>query len=230
MLLARNLSVSRSGVLDLASGSGAFLARIERLGFSELEAVELDREKFGLPGVAPMALDLNHDFSAALPRRYPLITAIEIIEHLDSPRHFLRSVHAALTDRGHLLVSTPNVAGWRGRVAFLLRGTLRQFDEAQYDYNHHISPIPPLQMLQMFRETGLEVVDQTCAGSFAGPLKRALGVPFAAAIQSVGGDGLIGDVNLYLVRRADTAPAVARPTDWVGRNGQTTRPPLASVS
>ncbi|HEX2659016.1 MAG TPA: hypothetical protein VHU40_12120, partial [Polyangia bacterium] len=137
--------------------------------------------------------------------------------------------HAALTDGGHLLVSTPNVAGWRGRVAFLLRGTLRQFDEAQYDYNHHISPIAPLQMLQMFRETGLEVVDQTCAGSFAGPLKRALGFPLAAAIQSVGGDGLIGDVNIYLVRRAAAAPAVARPTDWMGVPVQAPARSLVSV-
>jgi ubiquinone/menaquinone biosynthesis C-methylase UbiE len=39
-----------SSVLDLASGSGAMLARLGDNGFTDLQAVELDVEKFRLGG------------------------------------------------------------------------------------------------------------------------------------------------------------------------------------
>src|SRR4051794_35587280 len=80
----------RPATLDLASGSGAFLARLRDHGFADLDAVEIDREAFTLTGIEPRGVDLNGSFAAQIDRRYGLVTALEIIEHLDSPRHFLR--------------------------------------------------------------------------------------------------------------------------------------------
>src|SRR5207253_1620067 len=77
-------------VLDLASGTGAFLARLRDLGYANLDAVELNVDGFRLDGVTPRPVDLNSTFADQLPHQYGLISAIEIIEHLDCPRHFLR--------------------------------------------------------------------------------------------------------------------------------------------
>ena len=115
------------GTLDLASGSGAFLAQLRDGGFTDLDAVELDEKAFGFPGIKPRHLDLNGDFASQIERRYGLITALEILEHLDSPRHFLREIHKLLEPEGYLLLSTPNIANWAGRLRFFLAGSTGNF-------------------------------------------------------------------------------------------------------
>src|SRR5438552_1675613 len=77
-------------------------------------------EVFRLEGVTPRAIDLNSAFADQLPHQYGLVSAIEIIEHLDCPRQFLHNVRALVAHGGHVLLTTPNVAHWLGRVRFLL--------------------------------------------------------------------------------------------------------------
>ena len=60
------------------------------------------------------------------------MTATEVIEHLDSPRDFLKQIHAILDDDGWLAISLPNVASWQGRIKFLLKGELWGFGERNY--------------------------------------------------------------------------------------------------
>ena len=185
-------------VLDLASGTGAFLARLRDHGFKDLSAVELNVEGFNLEGVTPQPLDLNSPFADALPHRFQLITAIEIIEHLDCPRSFLKSARELLTDDGHLLLTTPNVSHFLGRIRFLLSGELRQFQRRDYDHQRHISPITDIQMRLMFEELGFDLVEYRTAGTFFGPAKRALFAPLAALF----GQKTTGDVSIYLARKS----------------------------
>ncbi len=210
--LLRASHVSPRPVLDLASGSGALLARLVDAGFSDVTAVELDRGKFGLPGIKPLAIDLNTDFAGQIDRQFPLVTAIEIVEHLDSPRHFLLQIREMLTDDGMLLISTPNVAEWVGRLKFLLTGTLRNFDDLQYRHNHHISPLPDTQMRHLAAEVGFRVVGFTSAGTFFGPLKMVCLAPIWIPFRLLFGAGVMGDVNLYLLSR--TMPKTTRAGDW----------------
>jgi 2-polyprenyl-3-methyl-5-hydroxy-6-metoxy-1,4-benzoquinol methylase len=210
--MIEELKIPRGAVLDVGSGSGALLARLKDTGFTDLTAVELDAAKFGLEGVTPLAVDLNSDFAAGFGRRFKLITAVEIIEHLDSPRHFLMQLRELLDEDGILLLTTPNVADWMGRIRFLLTGTLRYFDEAQYRFNHHVSPLPEVQIRNLFSEIGLRVVAKRSAGSFFGPAKMAAYFPFWFPFRLMGGEGVMGDVNLYAVRRAEAVSS--RPGDW----------------
>jgi SAM-dependent methyltransferase len=214
-LLAKH-NIKTGPVLDVASGSGALLARLRDLGYAGLHAIELDREKFRLPDINPRPLDLNKDFAPAFgDQRFNLITAIEIIEHLDDPRHFLRQLRQLLADDGHLILSTPNIANWVGRVKFLLRGEIRYFDEPQYDFNHHITPISHTQMRLLLREVGYDLIDHVTAGSFDGPLKRAIFAPLRACFRILTKGAVDGEVNIYLARRAASERS-SRPTDWVG--------------
>ena len=153
-------------VLDLAAGSGAWLSRLRDAGFVNLSAIELDVERFGLDGVHPQPVDLNSHFSEASFLRLHLITALEIIEHLDCPRHFLREVHQMLAPQGYFLVTTPNIGHWAGRLRFLLSAEHRYFKESDYYQQRHISPITHLQMNLMFQEIGYELIAYSTAGSF----------------------------------------------------------------
>jgi len=192
----------RSSVLDLASGSGAMLARLFDYGFTDLYAVERDAEQFQLAGIKPCTVDLNSEFCRQFDRRFALITAVEIIEHLDCPRDFLRQVRALLDEGGYLLLTTPNVSSWVGRIYFLLWGKLRWFDETQYKPLRHISPIIDVQMRFMLNENAFELVDFTSAGSFYGPLKRVVTAPVGLFFRAIFGRWVWGDCNIYLATTA----------------------------
>ena len=205
----------RSGrLLDVASGSGALLARLRDHRFADLHAIELDVPKFACEGITPISVDLNSDFAASITGPFSIITAIEIIEHLDSPRHFLRQLWKLLDDRGLLVLSTPNVGDLRGRMKFLLRGELRYFDEGQYRYNHHVSPITDTMMRLMLAEVGYEIVEQRTVGSFAGPIGRRASKALSAMLRPLLGRRLDGEVNLYLARQCEPAKDI-RPGDWI---------------
>ncbi len=209
-------------VLDLASGTGAFLARLRDLGYANLSAVELNVEGFRLDGVTPQPVDLNSNFAEALPAHgFNLVSAIEIIEHLDSPRPFLRNIRGVLADGGYLLLTTPNVAHWLGRLRFLLSGELRQFQRRDYDYQRHITPITDVQMRILFEEVGLELVEFDTAGTFFGTVKKAIVSPLAALSRVMLGKlASGGDVSVYLVRKVpSTSQSAGRDSFYFRQTG-----------
>lgn len=197
-----------AGVLDLASGSGAMLARLQVAGFTDLHGVRRDLETFGVPetpspeGTDVRTLDLNDDFAPRYDRRFALVVAVDVVEHLASPRHFLRQARDLLDDGGHLLLTTPNVANWIGRLRFVATGDLRWFDAHHYRRLRHISPTTDAQMRAMLDEAGFRLVDATVAGSFLGPLQvvatAVLSLPFVAIFGRRGW----GDCNVYLAGKA----------------------------
>ena len=199
-LINRHLP-GKGSVLDLAAGTGAFLARMKQNGFEDLSAAELDLETFRLAAVKPLPVDLNTDFCGTFPGQFGLVTAIEIIEHLDNPRHFLRQIWNLLKSGGYTVVSTPNIAHWFGRVRFVLRGEHRYFKESDYHQQRHISPISDLHMRLMLKEIGFDLIDRTTAGSFYGPLKRAVAAPVTWFSRLCLGPLSEGDVCIYIARK-----------------------------
>jgi len=191
--------VPRGSALDLAAGSGALLARLRDRGHVALEAVELEAQGWRLDGIPLKSIDLNSDFASVFDKRFDLVTATEIIEHLDAPRHFLRQIAQLLRPGGHLIVSTPNIAHWFGRIRFLLDGEHRYFQRSDYDEVRHITPISHLHMGLMLGEAGFTVIGHRTAGSFYGPVKRIVTGPVALASRVLRGN-TTGDSNIYLAQ------------------------------
>lgn len=188
-------------ILDLAAGSGAFLARLRDAGYRNLAGVERDLAAYALSEVPCRPLDLDQPFATALTDRYDLVTAIEIIEHLSSPIGFLREARKLLAPGGLVVVSTPNVAEWQSRIRFLWSGRPRYFDEAQYRFQRHITPVLPALVPFMLEEAGFELVTMTTAGSFDGPLRRLTLGAAASVIASLRGDPLaLGDCLVVIAR------------------------------
>ncbi|MBA3652985.1 MAG: hypothetical protein H0W70_02200 [Actinobacteria bacterium] len=57
-----------------------------------------------------------------------MITAVEVIEHLENPISFLRNVHRILSPRGRAVVTSPRLEGLAARIQFARTGTLRLLD------------------------------------------------------------------------------------------------------
>jgi SAM-dependent methyltransferase len=119
---------SRSApILDLGCGSGAWLARLKRLGFSDLSGIDAGSRP-GVEGVAFTQADLDQD-RPSLERKFRLITMIEVIEHLANPGSALALIARHLAADGTALVTTPNLHSLRCRLKLLLTGKLASFDE-----------------------------------------------------------------------------------------------------
>lgn len=210
-MLLRHATASAS-LLDIAAGTGAWLARMRDAGLTDLAAIEIDTNRFRVEGVKPVAVDLNHDFSSAFDRRFDVITAIEIIEHLDNPRHFVRNLRSLLNDRGLFLVTTPNIGHWAGRIRFLLSGEMRYFRAGDYHGQRHISPISHLHMQLLLEEIGFELLASRTVGGFFGPAKVVLTAPVSFAMRLLMGPRVYGDASIYLARKKDAS------TDSPGRS------------
>lgn len=132
---------ARSGIraLDLGSGPGAMAARLQALG-CEVTAADRDASDFAA-GSPHRVIDFDQtDFASLLGKRsFDLVTAIEVIEHVESPIGFLRNVGQLLASDGVAVLTTPNVDSLPARLKFLLRARIRTMDACGEPT--HISPI-----------------------------------------------------------------------------------------
>jgi 2-polyprenyl-3-methyl-5-hydroxy-6-metoxy-1,4-benzoquinol methylase len=148
----------QSKVLDLGAGTGAWAERLLASGY-EVTCVERDIAGFGLDSVPCVGADLNENFSTAIRGRYAAITSIEVLEHLENPRHLLRECRNLLDEDGILLITTPNVECVAGRLRFLRSGHFRMFDkdEALNDPTH-ITPIQTFMFERALKDTGYKLL------------------------------------------------------------------------
>lgn len=206
-----------SGVLDIGAHSGALLRRLRNAGFDGLWGADLDATRFDVPGAGFKQLELNTTFAKQFERQFRLITATDVIEHLDSPRSFLAECHRLLQNDGWLAISLPNIAFWEGRLKFLLTGELWGFGEKNYRSQRHISPMTREQMILTMRELGFEVVEHGTAGSFATPFRILLTAPLFCPLRALTGPSSLGESALYLARKTQPDTALREPLHYRSR-------------
>jgi 2-polyprenyl-3-methyl-5-hydroxy-6-metoxy-1,4-benzoquinol methylase len=116
-LLARCGPIRDRQVLDFGAGSGLFASALRALG-ATVVCVEPDPEARqqlatrGLPAYSTLEA-LRADLPAV---RFDVVTAIEVVEHLEDPLRHLRAVRERLTPGGILFLTTPNFDSLRARL------------------------------------------------------------------------------------------------------------------
>jgi SAM-dependent methyltransferase len=81
-------------------------------------------------------------------RRFDSIVAGELIEHLENPYQFLRSLHGVLAEGGRVILSTPNPVSWPV-VLF------EWFRSRKYFYSRdHLYYFTPRWVIRLLEETG----------------------------------------------------------------------------
>lgn len=118
-----------ASILDVGCGTGAWLRRLSQAGFTNLWGVDRDVGQFGFAGATTAAADLDSDEFPFGDRKFDLITAIEVVEHLENPGRLYRLLSRFLTEVGLALVTTPNIHSLLSRLRHLLTGRLGQFDD-----------------------------------------------------------------------------------------------------
>jgi len=104
-------------ILDIGCATGALLASLRDRGWSCTGAELCDPSAEYARRVRSLDVRSNPIEKAGLPdNSFDVIHASHLIEHLNDPRSFVRTVRRLLKPAGTLLVSTPNINGFQARV------------------------------------------------------------------------------------------------------------------
>jgi SAM-dependent methyltransferase len=188
-----------SPVLDIGCGSGAWLDRLGRLGFADRWGIDAGPQPIAR-GMRFIRADLDSDDPALDGMAFGLVTAIEVIEHLENPGRLVSFISRHLQDDARVLITTPNIHSLRCRLKLLLTGRLPSFDEKGDPT--HIAPL----LLPAFRKVagrhGLEIERVwTYPPEQTRVFGRAISIA-SAALRVFVSDPLPGDTLCIMLRRA----------------------------
>ena len=190
-------------VLDLGAGSGALAERLQAERFGVTAA---DIKNYFELNTEFVELDFNDPaFDQKLSVEFDLITSVEVIEHLENPTAFLRSICRLLKPNGFAILTTPNVENVPARLKFLLRGEVRAMDK---NAPEHVTPIHlDLFFRQIVPRSGLTLVDHFVHPKNDFPLTgRRYLVPFLRMfVPLVKGPARTGDCHFFVLKRSPSA-------------------------
>jgi len=150
-------------MLDLAAGYGHLSRKLRALGH-DVTAVERHTAQFEPKDIPLVDADLD--------RRWPFedgsidaAMAVEILEHVENPRFFLRELSRVLRPRGVAVVSTPNLTALLSRLLFLAVGQWDLFlnhpwrlrDPYSALVHGHITPLPLWLLRHHAGDAGFDV-------------------------------------------------------------------------
>ncbi|MEI6265391.1 MAG: methyltransferase domain-containing protein [Sphingobacteriia bacterium] len=178
-------------ILDIASGSGAWLARFKNISDTNKLGLDLDIKQFQLKDVK--AIPFNFDnYTNEQFGQFELITCLELIEHLENPGKLIQLIKNNLSTSGVCVMSTPNIHSIQARLRFLLKGRLGHFDDKSDPTHIYPVYIENLQRLLFNHHLSLE---QTVIYPFCD--NYGTGIKFLSALlkpfipQSFFGDNII---------------------------------------
>jgi len=150
--------------LDIGAGRGSLITRIKEALPLETSACDYTDELMRLPGQKVDIANLNE---APLPypdASFDIVTATEVIEHLEHFRRVVREILRVLKPGGICILSTPNILNLNSRLRFLgfgfwnLFGPLPVKHSALYSTGGHINPVSWFYIAHAMLDAGFKDV------------------------------------------------------------------------
>jgi 2-polyprenyl-3-methyl-5-hydroxy-6-metoxy-1,4-benzoquinol methylase len=186
-------------ILDIGCGSGAWLARLREHGYTNLSGTDLDVEQVRFSGARIYKNDLNEPVWSVGPGKYELVTAIEVIEHLDNVGSFLANARRLLADNGTLLITTPNIQSIATRLRFFLTGDMKQF--GRIGDSTHVFPVLRATLERLAAARQLEVVARWGYPERGSLTSRAWVNTVCSMLRTVLPEESGGDNSCFLIRK-----------------------------
>ncbi|MGW8228550.1 MAG: class I SAM-dependent methyltransferase [Gammaproteobacteria bacterium] len=147
-------------LMEIGSGQGYFLHELEsNLNAKGLNCViesgDIEPEQMVSDTINTHIFNAQDEFN--LSRKYDLIIAIDLLEHIENPFHFIREIAKSLIPNGQVILTSPNILSIRSRLRFLLTGC---YDYFRRPYNEHrlnmghVNPINAIQLNYILRKNG----------------------------------------------------------------------------
>jgi 2-polyprenyl-3-methyl-5-hydroxy-6-metoxy-1,4-benzoquinol methylase len=141
-------------IADIGGGKGDFakmlLAKVGEITVFDCAVHEVQS------GISYIACDLNCNWPAPS-KSFDAVVSLEVIEHVENPRHFAREMARILKRGGYGFVSTPNQLSFASKACLLFRDQFQHFQNSCYP--DHITALVPQDVRRVFTEAGLIIED-----------------------------------------------------------------------
>ncbi len=133
--------------LDIGAGHGGLIKRVKAALKVQSSVCDYTDALMKLPDQKVDIANLNVEPLPYPDATFDLVTATEVIEHLEDYRQVLREIYRVLKPGGVCILSTPNILNLNSRLRFLwfgfwnLFGPLPVKNSALYSTGGHINPV-----------------------------------------------------------------------------------------
>ncbi|MBY0314992.1 MAG: methyltransferase domain-containing protein [Bdellovibrionales bacterium] len=152
----RQLKLQIGHLLDFGAGRGDFLKLLMAQSDLKFELHGIDLMQNHIDGVSWYVQDLNNKLKLES-QQFDVVTCVEVIEHMENPRHIVRDIYNILKPGGYLILTTPNNESWRAMISYVIRGHFVSFTDSSYPA--HITSLNRLDLERIFHEVGFTSVD-----------------------------------------------------------------------
>jgi 2-polyprenyl-3-methyl-5-hydroxy-6-metoxy-1,4-benzoquinol methylase len=202
--LADRLVPGRGALLDIGPNIGTCLVLARERGWQthgveiNAEAARYCREQRGLDVISG-ALDA-HTYPE---NSFDIVLMGDVIEHLRDPLELIRIVQGILKPGGALIISTPNIAGWAGRLL-------------QIKPEEHLYYFSPATIEALLRKVGLEVIGVKCLDRYHNLTAMTHSTTFGGLFQKLSpvfglAHRLFGDLVVKLPLRENLIAVARKP-------------------
>lgn len=153
--------------LDVGAGTGGLIRLVRERFKTESTACDYTDQLMKLPGQRVDIANLNTQPLPYTASSFDLVTATEVIEHLEHYRETLREFFRVLEPGGMCVLTTPNILNLNSRLRFLwfgywnLFGPLPVKNGALYSTGGHINPVSYFYIAHALMDAGFEQVEWT---------------------------------------------------------------------
>lgn len=194
-------------ILDLGCGSGAFTRRLQDHGFVTT-SVDLSLDTFALDSER-CEIDFNTDFANRLAgKKYDAIVALEVIEHLENPLHFLRQLNLIADAETPIFISFPNLYLYWSIRSFSRDGTFGNWSPFLYWETGHQSLLIDWLFEEHLKKTGFRLEEKHFCAPIDFPknlksliLHKAFFLMLCRLYRNISAEARMSEAVLFLIKK-----------------------------
>ena len=138
-------------LLDFGAGTGKLIRTLKKFDFKSISGADLFKRPKNLgKKIKWYKSDLNDNLN--IDEKFDFIICSETIEHLENPRHTLRTIYKLLKNDGVLILTMPNNESLRSIGALILEKHFVAFLDTCYPA--HITAILAQDLIRISNEVG----------------------------------------------------------------------------